>query len=113
MRPALAASRSWISGSGSARPSAGSSSTSASSGTSEAERARELAGDDLGDERLAALAGAAELEDVEAVVARLDERGQRAALAERRDVARGLDPLELHARRAYRGIRSWNLPRAG
>src|SRR6185503_3860461 len=76
-KPSLATSRSWISGSGSARPSAGSSSTSA----------RELAGDDLGEERLATLSRAAKLEDVEAVVVGLDERGQRPALPKRGDVA--------------------------
>ena len=62
----------------------------------EPEGPRELAGDDLRDERFSALSCAAELEDVEAVVARLDERGQGAAFAERRDVAGGGDVLELH-----------------
>ena len=60
------------------------------------ERARELAGDDLGEERLAALSRAAKLEDVEAVVVGLDERGQRPALPKRGDVAGGGDALELH-----------------
>ena len=56
-------------------------------GHGQPERAGELAGDDLRDERLRPLPGTAELEDVEAVVVGLDERGQRAALAERRHVA--------------------------
>ena len=58
-RPGLAASSSWISGSGSAWPSSAGTSTTTSSGTSKPERARELAREDLGDERALALAGAA------------------------------------------------------
>src|SRR5262249_60289889 len=61
-----------------------------------AERRRELAADALRDERLRALSGAVELQDVEAVVVGLDERGQRAALAQRRDVAGGGDSAEVH-----------------
>ena len=52
------------------------------------DRARELADDDLGDERARALAGAAQLRDVELAVVALDERRHRAALAQRRHVAR-------------------------
>jgi len=53
----------------------------------QAERAADLAGDELGDERARSLPGAAELEDVEAVVVAFDDRRQRAALAQRRHVA--------------------------
>ena len=61
------------------------------SGTGKPGGARDLAGDELGDQRLRSLPGAAELEHVHAVVVGLDDRGQRAALAQRRDVARGGD----------------------
>ena len=98
LRPPLASSRSWISGSGSARPIAGSSSTSDELGHGKPERARELAGDHLRDERLRPLPRAAELEDVEPVVVRLDERGQRAALAQGRHVARRRDPAHVRER---------------
>ena len=87
--PALARIRSWISGSGSARASSGSSSTSTSSGTGSPSRARQLADHDLGRERLRALAGAAELDHVQAVVVGLHDRRQRAALAQRGHVAGG------------------------
>ena len=53
--------------------------------------ARELAGQPLGDERPRTLAGAAELDHVQPVVVRLDEAGQRTALAQGRDVAGGGD----------------------
>ena len=43
------------------------------------ERAGDLSDDHLRDERLRPLPRAAELEDIEPVVVRLDERGQRAA----------------------------------
>ena len=56
VQPALARIRSWISGSGSARASSASSSTSTSSGTGSPSRARQLAGHDLGRQRLRALA---------------------------------------------------------
>ena len=59
------------------------------SGTGRPSARRQLAGDELGDERLRALARAAELQDVQAVVVGLDEPGHRAALAQRRDVAGG------------------------
>ena len=52
-------------------------------------RAGQLADDHLGDQHLEALAGAAELADVGAEVVGLDDPGQRAALAQRRDVAGG------------------------
>ncbi len=58
-------------------------------GHGQADRACQLAGQPLGDEGTRALAGAAELDDVQAVVVRLDEAGQRAALAQGRHVARG------------------------
>ena len=55
----------------------------------QAQRARDLADDHLGDQRLRALPGAAELHDVEAVVVGLHQAGDRAAFAQRDDVARG------------------------
>ena len=64
---------SWISGSGSAAPSAGSSSISTSSGTGRPSAAGQLARHDLRRERLRPLARAAELEHVEAVVVGLDD----------------------------------------
>jgi hypothetical protein len=64
------------------------------------ERAGELADDDLRDERLRPLPGAAELKDVEPVVVRLDERGQRAALPQGRHVARRRDPAHVRERSA-------------
>ena len=83
--------RSWISGSGSVRASSASSSTKTISGTGKIERARDLAGDELGDQRLRALSRAAELQHVHALVVGFDDRGQRAAFAQRRDVAGGVD----------------------
>src|SRR5207248_2207286 len=62
----------------------------------EPEAPRQLPGDDLGDERLRALSCTAELDDVQAVVVRLHDARQRAALAERGDVAGGSD--RAHAR---------------
>ena len=53
----------------------------------EAETAADLARQELRDERLPALAGAAELDDVQPVVVRLDEGGHRAALAQGRHIA--------------------------
>ena len=53
--------------------------------------AADLAGEQLRDQRLRSLAGAAELEHVHAVVVRLDDRGHGATLAQRRDVARDGD----------------------
>ena len=50
------------------------------------ERPSDLAGDELGDERLRSLAGAAVLHDVQPVVVGLHQAGQRASLAERRDI---------------------------
>ncbi len=57
-------------------------------GDEQPEPSRELARDDLGDERRLALSGSSELRDVHAVVRRLDEAGHRAALPQRGDVAR-------------------------
>ena len=54
-------------------------------------RACQLAGQPLRDEGTRALPGATELDDVEPVVVRLDQTGQRAALAQGRHVARGDD----------------------
>ena len=62
------------------------------------ERADKLSDDHLRDERLRPLAGAAELEDVEPVVVRLDERGQRAPLPQGRHVARRRDPAHVRER---------------
>ena len=63
------------------------------------EPGRQAADDDLGDEHLRALAGAAELADVGAEVVTLDDAGQAAALAQRGDVARDGDerrsPVEI------------------
>ena len=56
------------------------------SGTRTPIRAAQLTDDDLGDQRRRPLPGAAELDDVHAVVVRLDQPRQRAALAQRRDV---------------------------
>ncbi len=58
----------------------------------EAERTGELAHDELRDERLRPLARTPELEHVETVVVRLDERGERAALPQGRHVPRRGDP---------------------
>ena len=60
-------------------------------GNREADRAPDLAREPLGDERAGSLAGASELDDVEAVVVGLDEPGERAAFSQRRHVARGHD----------------------
>jgi hypothetical protein len=60
----------------------------------QAEEAGQLAGDQLGDQRLHSLARAAELDDVRAVVVALDDRRQRAALAQRRHVFGGGDGAE-------------------
>jgi hypothetical protein len=54
-------------------------------------RARQLARHQLGDERLRPLTRPAKLEHVQAVVVRLDDGRERAALAQRRDVPRGRD----------------------
>ena len=94
LRPGCAARAPGSRGRARRAPSAGSSSTTHELGHRQAERARQLAGDHLGDERLRALAGAAELHDVQAVVVGLDEAGQRAALAQRRHVARGGDAAQ-------------------
>ena len=58
------------------------------------EQPGDLGHEDLGDEDLDPLAGAAELQDVDAVVVGLDEARQGAALAQRRDVAGRRDALE-------------------
>ena len=64
----------------------------------QAQRPRQLARDDLRDERPRTLRGAVELDDVQAVVVCLDEPGQRAALAERRDVLRRTNAADLRGR---------------
>ena len=95
------AARSWISGSGSARPSVGIELDAAtSSGTAKPSARASSPDDDLGDERLRPLARAAELEHVEPVVVGLDEGGQRPALPQRRHVPRRRDLA--HRARAYR-----------
>ena len=53
--------------------------------------ARQLADDELGDEHLRPLPGAAKLQHIHARVVGFDDGRQRAALAQRRDVARGGD----------------------
>ena len=73
------------------------------SGTGRPSGARDLAGDELGDQRARPLPGAAELEDVEAVVVGLDDRRQRAALAQRRDVAGGAMTVRTCVRPRSRG----------
>ena len=60
-------------------------------GHRQAEHARQLAGHQFRDQRAAALPRAAELQHVQAVVVGLDDGGERPALAEGRDVARGGD----------------------
>jgi hypothetical protein len=87
LRPPLAAISSWISGSGA--PEVRVEVDQDDLRNVEAERAAELPGDELGDERARALARAAELQDVQAVVVGLDEARHRPALAQGRDVARG------------------------
>ena len=67
------------------------------------ERAAELADDDLGHQRLRALAGRGELHDVRAEVVGLDEPGQRAALPQRRQVGGGVDVRELRRRSVVEG----------
>ena len=57
-------------------------------GHGQADRPGQLAGQPFGDERARPLAGAAELDHVQAVVVGLDEAGQRAALAQGRHVPR-------------------------
>ena len=61
----------------------------------------DLPRDELGHQRARPLAGAAELQDVEAVVVGLDEPGHRAALAQRRHVpGRGHQPRRRRRGRA-------------
>ncbi len=60
-------------------------------GHGQADRPAELAGEPFGDQRARALAGATELDDVQPVVVRLDEAGQRPTLAQGRHVAGGDD----------------------
>jgi hypothetical protein len=60
-------------------------------GHGQAERARQLPHDDLGDQRERPLTRAAELQDVQAIVVGLHQAGHRPALAQRRDVPRGGD----------------------
>ena len=63
----------------------------------QAERAEQLTDDDLGDQRLRALAGAVELEHVGAEIVALDNGRERAALAQRQDVAGRSDSRQAHA----------------
>jgi hypothetical protein len=72
-------------------------------GDEEAECARELAGHDLGDECGRSLARPGELHHVETVVVSFHERRQRAALAQRGDVAGGGDLAQRHGRLRYPG----------
>ena len=64
----------------------------------QAERTADLAGDELGDQRLLAVAGAPELDDVLALVIGLHEGREGTSLPERRDVARDLDGAQHAAR---------------
>ena len=100
LSPSLASRRSWISGSGSARPIVASSSSRTSSGTGNPSARASCPDDDLGDQRLRPLARPAELEHVEPVVVGLDEGGQRPALPQGRHVPRRRDIA--HRARAYR-----------
>ena len=70
-------------------------------GNRQAERASQLARDDLRHERAAPLPGAAELRDVHPVVVGLEQAGQRPALTQWRDVAGGGDVTQRleHARK--------------
>ena len=81
LRPRLAVSRSWTSSSASyLRDRAPEVDRPPGPGHVEAEGAGQLADDDLGDQHLGALSGAAELQHVGAVVVGLDDAGQRPAL---------------------------------
>ena len=97
LSPMLALSRSWTSSSASYFAICASSVTRASRGTgipSRRPRAGDLGDEDLRDEDLDPLAGAPELQDVDPVVVRLDQPGERAALPQGRDVAGRRDALE-------------------
>ena len=72
-------------------------------GDEEAQCAGEFAGHDLGDQCRRSLPGPGELHHVETVVVGLDQRGQRAALAQRGDVAGGGDLAQRHGRQRYPG----------
>ena len=65
----------------------------------------DLARDNFGDERLHAVAGAAELGHVEAVVVRLHDRGERSALAQWSDIACGRDVTQHAASIVPRRVR--------
>ena len=86
--PALAGMQVLDLGSGSARPSAGSTSTTHELRHRETEGPRQLADDDLGDQRRGPWPAPRNFSDVEPVVVGLDEAGQRSALPQRGDVAR-------------------------
>jgi hypothetical protein len=76
-------------------------------GDRQAERAGQLADQHLGDQHLAALAGAAELHDVRPEVVGLHHPGQRAALAQRHDVpgrGDGAQRLDGHGVDGHGGI---------
>ena len=88
---ALARIRSWISGSGSVRARSVSSSTKTISGTGSPSARAISPATSSAISAFVPWPGAAELEDVQAVVVGLDHRRQRAALAQRRDVAGGGD----------------------
>ena len=79
-------------------------------GYPQAQAAGELAGDDLGDQGERPLAGAAELHHVGAEVVRLDDGGQRPALAQRGHVPRHRDMFEHAARLPALG---WRQPERG
>ena len=87
LRPTLARSRSWISGSGSLGGILRVELGQRELGGAQAQPPGQLAADDLRHQRQRPLAGAAELQHVGAEVVGLDDRGQAAALAERGEVA--------------------------
>src|SRR5690606_40839800 len=83
------------------------------------ERARELTDDELGDERLGPLPGAAKLDDVTRPVVGLDQAGKGTAFTQRCDESNGAYARELgqddlvSVVRAYRGCPPIALPVTG
>ena len=63
-------------------------------GDGELERAGDATRDEFGDEGERTLTGTAELEDIEAEIIRFDDGRERAALAERHDIADGADATQ-------------------
>ena len=102
--------RSCSSSSGSASPRPGSTSMNTSSGTVNPTARADLAGEPLGHEGTRTLARTMELDDVQPVVVGLDEARERAALAQRRDVARRSDVAGFRHRA---GVYLWVTLRSG